>query len=107
MQAADVGAIVSAAGVAHGTFFFHFPTKGHVLLELELESREGARIAAEFARFLGTSHGLEAALAEVVRLVLGIEQRLGGTLFKEILALHFSRSRPQRDDWTDHPVIVL
>ena len=31
---ADVGAIVAAAGVAHGTFFFHFPTKEHVLLEL-------------------------------------------------------------------------
>ncbi|PRC42631.1 TetR family transcriptional regulator, partial [Mycobacterium sp. ITM-2017-0098] len=28
---ADVGAIVAAAGVAHGTFFFHFPTKEHVL----------------------------------------------------------------------------
>lgn len=34
MADADVGAIVSAAGVAHGTFFFHFPTKEHVLLEL-------------------------------------------------------------------------
>ena len=27
IAAADVGAIVTAAGVAHGTFFFHFPTK--------------------------------------------------------------------------------
>ncbi len=35
MAGADVGAIVTAAGVAHGTFFFHFPTKEHVLLELE------------------------------------------------------------------------
>lgn len=26
MAGADVGAIVAAAGVAHGTFFFHFPT---------------------------------------------------------------------------------
>lgn len=25
MAEADVGAIVNAAGVAHGTFFFHFP----------------------------------------------------------------------------------
>jgi len=105
MQGADVGAIVAAAGVAHGTFFFHFPTKGHVLLELE--SREEMRIATEFTQFLGTPHDLEAALTEVVRLVLGIEQRLGGTLFKELLALHFSPSRPQRDEWTDHPVIVL
>ena len=43
MAGADVNAIVAAAGVAHGTFFFHFPSKEHVLLELE--SREEARIA--------------------------------------------------------------
>ena len=50
MAGADVSAIVAAAGVAHGTFFFHFPSKEHVLLELEC--REEARMAAEFARFL-------------------------------------------------------
>ena len=43
MADADVGSIVTAAGVAHGTFFFHFPTKEHVLLELE--RREEERIA--------------------------------------------------------------
>ena len=37
----------------------------------------------------------------------GLEQRLGPLLFKELLALHFSPSRPDKDDWTDHPVIVL
>jgi len=51
MAGADVNAIVTAAGVAHGTFFFHFPSKEHVLLELE--GREEARMAAEFARFVG------------------------------------------------------
>ena len=42
MAEADVGAIVAAAGVAHGTFFFHFPSKEHVLFELEC--REEARL---------------------------------------------------------------
>ena len=28
-------------------------------------------------------------------------------MFKELLALHFSPTRPTRDEWTDHPVIVL
>src|SRR5215204_3993657 len=69
MAEADVGAIVTAAGVAHGTFFFHFPTKEHVLLELE--RREEARIATELARFLQTKHDLTAALSEVVPLVMG------------------------------------
>jgi len=105
MAGADVGAIVTAAGVAHGTFYFHFPTKEHVLLELE--RREEARIATELARFLQTKHDLTAALSEVVPLVMGLEQRFGPFLFKEILALHFSPTRPLKDEWTDHPVIVL
>jgi TetR/AcrR family transcriptional repressor of uid operon len=105
MAGADVAAIVNAAGVAHGTFYFHFPTKEHVLLELE--RREEARVATEFAGFLEATHDLSAALTEVLRLVTGLEERLGRQLFKELLALHFSPSRPEADDWTDHPVIVL
>jgi len=105
MAAADVAAVVAAAGVAHGTFYFHFPTKEHVLLELE--SREEVRIAAEFARFIEHNHDLATTLAEVTHLVLGLERILGRRLFKELLALHFSPSRPKSDEWTDHPVIVL
>ncbi|MBU9763379.1 TetR/AcrR family transcriptional regulator [Mycobacterium sp. TNTM28] len=105
MAGADVGAIVSAAGVAHGTFFFHFPSKEHVLLELE--SREETRMATEFARFLDDTHDLAAALTELVRLVGSLEQRFGPLLFKELLALHFSPTRPTKDEWTDHPMIVL
>ncbi len=104
MAGADVGAIVAAAGVAHGTFYFHFPTKEHVLLELE--SREERRIAAAFARFLNGPHDLAAALTEIARLVMSLERKFGRILFKEILALHLSSSRPQSEDWTDHPVIV-
>jgi TetR/AcrR family transcriptional repressor of uid operon len=105
MAGADVNAIVAAAGVAHGTFFFHFPSKEHVLLVLEYQ--EEARVAGEFAQFLDNTPELVAALLEVVRLVAGIEQRLGPLLFKELLALHFSPTRPSKDEWTDHPVIVL
>ena len=105
MAGADVNAIVSAAGVAHGTFFFHFPSKEHVLLELE--RREETRIAAEFERFLDATPDLVTALASVVDLVAGLEQRFGPVLFKELLALHFSPTRPTKDEWTDHPVIVL
>jgi TetR/AcrR family transcriptional repressor of uid operon len=105
MADADVNTIVAAAGVAHGTFFFHFPSKEHVLLELE--RHEEARLAEEFAAFLTSAPGLAAALTEVVHMVTGLEQQLGPLLFKELLALHFSPSRPTKDDWTDHPVIVL
>ena len=105
MANADVRAIVDAAGVAHGTFYFHFPTKEYVLLELE--RREEGRVAAEFARFLDNPHDLASALTEIARLVSDLRQRLSTTLFKELLALHFSPSLPQPDDWTDHPAVVL
>jgi TetR/AcrR family transcriptional repressor of uid operon len=105
MSGADVHAIVAAAGVAHGTFFFHFPSKEHVLLELE--GREEARMAAEFGGFLDEPHDLVTALTEVVHLVAGLERTLGTVLFKEILALHFSPTRPNKDEWVDHPIIVL
>lgn len=104
IAAADVGAIVAAAGVAHGTFFFHFPTKEHVLLELE--RREEERIAKQFARYLADSErDLKSTLTEAVRLVMGLERRLGAVLFKDFLALHFSQTRPT-DESKEHPVVV-
>ena len=40
-------------------------------------------------------------------MVISVEDRLGGLLFKDVLALHFSPNRPRHDEaWTDHPVIV-
>jgi AcrR family transcriptional regulator len=104
MAEADVSAIVAAAGVAHGTFFFHFPTKEHVLLALE--RREEDRIAKQFAQFVKSKHDLASALSEAVRVVMGLESRLGDMLFKDFLALHFSQTRPV-EDGRDHPLIVL
>jgi AcrR family transcriptional regulator len=103
IAAADVGAIVAAAGVAHGTFFFHFPTKEHVLLELEQRTEES--IAKQLGRFLETRRDPASTLKEAVRLVIGLERRLGAVLFKDFLALHFSQTRP-RDESQEHPVIV-
>jgi AcrR family transcriptional regulator len=103
LAAADVGAIVAAAGVAHGTFFFHFPTKEHVLLELE--RREEERIAKRLSRYVDSERDLASLLQEAVRLVVGLERRLGAALFKDFLALHFSQTRPT-DESKEHPVIV-
>src|SRR3954447_20675138 len=103
MADADVGAIVAAAGVAHGTFFFHFPTKQHVLLELE--QREEERIAKQLTKYAGSKRSLSTILTEAVNLIVGLERRLGAVLFKDFLALHFSQSRPT-DESKQHPVIV-
>lgn len=101
---ADVSSIVAAAGVAHGTFFFHFPTKEHVLLELE--RREEDRIAKQIRRFLEANPDLPSTLREAVRLVVGLEHRLGDLLFKDFLVLHFSQTRPPTENEKDHPLIV-
>lgn len=105
MAEADVGAIVAAAGVAHGTFFFHFPTKEHVLLELE--RREEERIVKQLGQFLKAPRELADVFNEAVGLVTGLERRLGDSLFKDFLALHFSQTRPPAEGVDDHPVIVL
>ena len=66
LAGADVSAIATAAGVVRGTFYFHFPTKEHVLLELE--KREEDRMAKQFGRYLDKCHDLESALSEAARL---------------------------------------
>jgi AcrR family transcriptional regulator len=109
MAAADVGVIAKEAGVARGTFYFHFPTKEHVLAELE--RHEEARTAEQLTRFLARPHNLEAALREVVRLMSLIERHAGKVLFRELLALHFSPRRPEvlpgTDRWGDYPMMIL
>ena len=109
MAAADVSVIVREAGVARGTFYFHFPTKEHVLAELE--RHEEARLAAQLETFLARPHHLSGALAEVVRLMALMERRVGKVLFREMLALHFSPNRPDvlpgTEQWADYPMMVL
>jgi TetR/AcrR family transcriptional regulator, repressor for uid operon len=109
MAAADLAVIAKEAGVARGTFYFHFPTKEHVLAELE--RREEARLAAALSKFLAEPHDLAAALGEVVRLMMAMERRVGKVLFREMLALHFSPRRPEvlpgADQWGEYPIMTL
>ena len=109
MAAADVSVIAKEAGVARGTFYFHFPTKEHILAELE--RHEEARLAVQLEKFLARPHDLPGALNEVVRLMAQMERRVGKTLFREMLALHFSPNRPEvlpgTEQWADYPMMTL
>lgn len=99
LAAADVSAIAAAAGVVRGTFYFHFPTKEHVLVEAE--RNEETRIVDE----LGDADGdLEAVLARLVHHVLDAERRLGAVVFRDMLGLHFSSTRPVEDELAQHPL---
>lgn len=97
--AADVSAIAAAAGVVRGTFYFHFPTKEHVLVEAE--RNEETRIISELA---GAKGDLASVLSQLVRHVLAAERRLGAVVFQDMLGLHFSSTRPVEDELAQHPL---
>lgn len=98
----DVAAIAAAVGVARGTFYFHFPTKEHVLVELE--RNEESKIVAMLAAETGAPGDLRSMLTSLVRQVLAAEQRLGPVVFRDMLGLHFSASRPVEDGTGEHPL---
>src|ERR1700680_3989482 len=75
LTGADVTAIASTAGVVRGTFYFHFPTKEHVLVEWE--RNEEARIVSELQVAQTDADDLVAVLSLLVRHVVAAERRLG------------------------------
>jgi AcrR family transcriptional regulator len=102
LAGADVSAIATAAGVVRGTFYFHFPTKEHVLVELE--RNEEATIVAELVDAQTDSGDLVSLLSLLVEGVVAAERRLGPVVFREMLGLHFSSARPVEDELTEHPL---
>jgi AcrR family transcriptional regulator len=105
LGAADVGAIVAAAGVARGTFYFHFPTKEHALVELE--HREELWVVAGLERRARPAGDLRAVLAAVVRRVRAAERRLGPSLFRDMLSIHFGAVSPDGGRLDEHPLAIF
>ena len=99
LAAADVAAIAASAGVVRGTFYFHFPTKEHVLIELERNEQD--QIIRQFA---GVDTDLGSLLSLLVGHVLDAQRRLGAVVFRDMLGLHFSSSRPVDDELAQHPL---
>jgi AcrR family transcriptional regulator len=102
LAGADVATIAAAAGVVRGTFYFHFPTKEHVLVELE--QAEEAKIVSKLGSRTTEPDDLIALLSLLIRQVLAAERRLGPAVFRDMLGLHFSATRPVEDELSAHPL---
>src|SRR6185369_4376434 len=102
LAGADVSTIAAAVGVARGTFYFHFPTKEHVVVEVE--RNEEATIVARLGTRPQEPTELLSALSLLVREVMAAERRLGPVVFRDMLGLHFSATRPVEDELSEHPL---
>ena len=102
LAGADVSTIAAAVGVSRGTFYFHFPTKEHVVVEVERS--EEAKIVSRLGAKHVKSTDLSSVLSMLVREVLAAERRLGPVFFRDMLGLHFSSARPVEDELGDHPL---
>ncbi len=66
-----------------------------------MERVEETRIISE----LGVAKGdLMSVLSQLVRHVLSAEKRLGEAVFRDMLGLHFSSTRPIEDEFARHPL---
>jgi AcrR family transcriptional regulator len=99
---ADVSAIARSVGVVRGTFYFHFPTKEHVLAELQHSAE--AEIVARLEARPASSDSLISAFKDLIREVLAAEKRLGENIFRDMLGLVFSSTRPADTQLDEHPL---
>jgi AcrR family transcriptional regulator len=99
---AQIDDIVRAAGVARGTFYFHFPTKDHVLVELQRRGQES--IIERLAALRRRSWAVKSFLQNLIDAVIA-ESVSGGqpSLHREVFAL-FAR-QPMALQGQDYPLL--
>jgi len=96
VAAAQVDRIARLAGVARGSFYFHFPTKDDVLLELA--ARVSSRIARRIAALDDSAPSLRDLLTRVTDAITDEHSRVGETgLLAEMLSLHVRRPHDLSD----------
>ena len=100
-DAASVARIARAAGVSRPSFYFHFPTKEHVLGELlyalELQVAEG----------LKRCRSLREALHALVDGFVGVEDAVGSAeLFRDMLGLYARLQAGPPFDGEESPTLV-
>ncbi len=100
---AQIPNIATAAGVVRGTFYFHFPSKEHVLLELA--QRTQVELAVELAKLRGTQASVSEVLAHLIDAFHSVHESFGGgVLLRDILSMYV-RS-PLNADEDDEPAAL-
>ena len=93
---AQIPRIAEAAGVVRGTFYFHFPTKEHVLQELQLRGQE--RIMEHLEALKPGVDGIPELLEAFVNgLHAGAEVVADAKLMRDTLALYVSNPMDGRE----------
>ena len=106
-QKAQIDRIVERAGVARGTFYFHFPTKEHVLLELQRREEQAAtdRITASPVQAKNLSEYLHQVMDVIVS-----ERERGNeedqVLMREMLAMYVREPRAGFIEPMQEPLLV-
>ncbi len=97
---ASVARIAREAGVSRPSFYFHFPTKEHVLLELQwLEERT-------LASRLEHARSLREALHQLAEGLIELEARLGDAdLFRDMIAIYARRPDDLPIDERPFPIV--
>lgn len=94
--ASQIDRIARAAGVARGTFYFHFATKDDVLIELA--RRISARVARRVAVLEESNPSLRELLMRVNEAILDEHSRVGeADLLGEMLSLYVRRPYDVQD----------
>lgn len=100
---AQVGAIVTEAGVSVGTYYRYFPTKNAVLIELL--QRHMSELTGQLLQARSDPQAdLRTLLKTLVDLLFDAFQRENETLVRELFAL-LVRQTPMDIDWLSLPLI--
>jgi len=106
-QKAQIDRIVERAGVARGTFYFHFPTKEHVLLELQRREESAAtRRIAEGSR---SAENLSEYLHQLMDVLVTERARANlehPELMREVLAMYVRQPQAALVQPMQEPLLV-
>ena len=93
---AQVDRIARAAGVVRGTFYFHFPSKEHVLLEMERHF--SAEAASRLKEMRGSGASLREVLSRLVDGLVDLEVKVNDPeLVRDLLGIHVRLPMPAEE----------